>query len=248
LRKNAALAGDLTPDRFANHERYTVKKNLARGLALALLACLLVPLAQAKKQPETWDGLNLKKVKGLDAVYVRPDVQFTPYKSVMLDKVEVEFAKNWAKDVNNSGSPGFKNKPTAEDMQEIKDGLAELMHEVFLQELTKHGYTVVDTAADDTLHVRTAIIDLWVNAPETSDPGMTRTYTTSSGSMTLVLEARDGPTGQLLARVVDGRSDETAAGQFQWTTKASNTNAARRILQDWARKLRESLDRLNGKE
>ena len=86
------------------------------------------------------------------------------------------------------------------------------MHEVFLEELTKHGYTVVDTAAEDTLHVRTAIIDLWVNAPDSNDPGITRTYTTSSGSMTLVLEMRDGPTGQLLARAVDGRSDDTPGG------------------------------------
>jgi len=225
-----------------------VKNPLARGLTLvALLTCLMVPIAHAKKQPESWDGLSLKKVKGLDAVYVRPDVVFTAYKSVMLDKVEVEFAKNWQKDVN-SNSTGFKNKPTAEEMQKIKDGLAELMHEVFLEELTKHGYTVVDTAAEDTLHVRTAIIDLWVNAPDSNDPGITRTYTTSSGSMTLVLEMRDGPTGQLLARAVDGRSDDTPGGQFQWTTKASNSNAARRIMQDWARKLRESLDRINGKE
>ena len=125
--------------------------------------------------------------------------------------MQVEFAKNWQKDVN-SNSTGFKSKPTAEDMQKIKDGLAELMHEVFLEELAKHGYTVVDAAAEDTLHVRTAIIDLWVNAPDSNDPGITRTYTTSAGSMTLVLEARDGPTGQLLARAVDGRSDDTPGG------------------------------------
>jgi hypothetical protein len=112
----------------------------------------------------------------------------------------------------------------------------------------KHGYTLVDTPAEDTLHVRTAIIDLYVNAPDNSDPGITRTYTTSSGSMTLVLEARDGPTGQLLARVVDGRSDGSPGGTFQWTNRATNTQAARQILQAWAKKLRESLDRLNGKE
>jgi uncharacterized protein DUF3313 len=227
-----------------------VKNSIARGLTLAsLLMCLMIPLADAKKQPETWDGLNLKKVKGLDAVYVRPDVEFTPYKSVLLDDVQIEFAKNWARNMSNSStSVGYKRKPTAEDMQEIKDGLSKLMHEVFLEELTKHGYTVVTSAAEDTLHVRTAIIDLYINAPDNDDPGITRTYTTSSGSMTLVLECRDGPTGQLLARVVDGRADDTPGGKFEWTTKASNTNAARRILQDWARKLREGLDRLNGKE
>ncbi|HYJ42349.1 MAG TPA: DUF3313 family protein, partial [Steroidobacteraceae bacterium] len=168
--------------------------------------------------------------------------------SVQLDPVKIEFSKNWEKNSVSGSSLPFSRRPTAEDMQRIREGLAELMQEVFTEELTKHGYTLVDTPAEDTLHVLTAIIDLYINAPDNSDPGITRTYTASSGSMTLVLEARDGPTGQLLARVVDGRSDDSPGGTFQWTNRATNTQAARQILQVWARKLRESLDRLNGKE
>jgi len=121
-----------------------------------------------------------------------------------------------------------------------------LMHEVFLKELVDHGYTVVDAPADDTLSVKTAIIDLYINAPDTNDPGITRSYTTSAGSMTLVLEMRDGPTGQLQARVIDGRSDSTDS-YMTWTTRASNTQDAKRIMQIWAKRLRESLDKLNGK-
>lgn len=227
-----------------------MKTSISRGLViLSVVGCLLASMAQAKeKPPASWDGLELRKVKGLDLVYVRPNVEFTPYKSVQLDPVHIEFAKNWEKNQRTNTSVGFKRPPTAEDMQRIKEGLAELMKEVFMEELTKHGYTLVDTATEDTLHVRTAIIDLYVNAPETNDPGITRTYTTSAGSMTLVLEARDGPTGQLLARVVDGRSDDMPGGQFTWTNRSTNTQAARQTLQVWARKLRESLDRLNGKE
>lgn len=227
-----------------------MKTSISRSLIiLSVVGCLISPMAQAKeKPPANWDGLELRKVKGLDLVYVRPNAEFAPYKSVKLDPVQIEFAKNWGGNLGSNSSVGFKRPPSAEDMQEIKDGLGQLMHEVFLQELTKHGYTVVETAAEDTLHVRTAIIDLYINAPDNDDPGMTRTYTTSSGSMTLVLEMRDGPTSQLLARAVDGRSDDTPGGQFQWTTKASNTNAARQILQVWAKKLREALDRVNGKE
>ena len=82
----------------------------------------------------------------------------------------------------------------------------------------------------------------------THDPGITRTYTTSSGSMTLVLEARDGPTGQLLARVVDGRSDDSPGGTFQWTNRATNTQAARQICRCGRRSCARVLDRLNGKE
>lgn len=226
-----------------------MNKSIPRGLLfLSLVGCLMVSLSQAKQKPPTnWDGLEIRKVKGLDLVYVRPNVEFTPYKSVLLDPVHIEFAKNWEKNQRLNTSPGFRRPPSAEDMQNIKTGLSDLMQEVFTEELTKHGYTIVSTPTDETLHVRTAIINLWINAPDTSDPGITRTYTTSAGSMTLVLEARDGPTGQLLARVVDERSDDNMGRDFQWTTKASNTQAARQSLQAWAKRLRESLDKLNGK-
>jgi hypothetical protein len=218
---------------------------MTRTITLSLLlACVFTTAVVAKeKPPENWDGLERKKVKGLDNVYVRPNVVFTPYKSVMLDPTSVEFAKNWEQNQD------FRNRPTAEDMQRIKDKLAELMREEFTQELVNNGYTVVPAPAEDTLQVRTAIIDLYVNAPDLrSDPGITKSYTTSAGRMTLVLEARDGPTGQLLARAVDNREDDHMGGTMTWTNATTNTADARRIIDVWAKKLRESLDRINGKE
>jgi hypothetical protein len=209
-----------------------------------LLACVLTTAVVAKeKPPESWDGLERRKVKGLDNVYVRPNVQFAPYKSVMLEPAPVEFSKNWEKSFD------FSNQPNASDMQRIKEGLSTLMHDVFAQELIEHGYTVVDAPAQDTLQVRTAIIDLFVNAPDLrSNPGITRSYTTSAGSMTLVLEARDGPSGQLLARVVDNRSDDHMGGTMTWTNSVTNTNDAKQIIRNWAQRLRKALDKLNGKE
>lgn len=225
-----------------------MNKSIPRALAFsALFACFFassfVSVAMSKeKPPENWDGLERRKVKGLDNVYVRPNVVFTPYKSVMLDPTAVEFAKHWEK------SQDFNKRPTADEMQRIKDKLAELMRERYTVELVEHGYTVVTAAAEDTLVVKTAIIDLFINAPDLNDPGITRSYTTSAGRMTLVLEARDGPTGQLLARVVDKQEDDHMGGTMMWTNAATNTNDARRIIDVWAKKLREALDRLNGKE
>jgi hypothetical protein len=66
--------------------------------------------------------------------------------------------------------------------------------------------------------------------------------------MTLVLEARDGPTGQLLARAVDKREDDNFGGRLVWTNATTNMADARMIIDVWAKKLREALDRLNGKE
>ena len=225
-----------------------MNKSITRALSFsALLACLFatsfVTVGMAKeKPPENWDGLERRKVKGLDNVYVRPNVQFAPYKSVQLEPTSVEFQKNWER------SQDFSNRPTAEDMQKIKDKLADLMREGFTEELVKNGYTILDAPAEDTLLVRTAIINLFINAPDLSNPGITRSYTTSAGSMTLVLEARDGPSGQLLARVVDSRTDDSPGGHLQWTNAGTNTQDAKRMIGEWAKRLRQSLDKLNGKE
>jgi hypothetical protein len=225
-----------------------VNKSITRALSVSALAACLFATSFAtvaiskEKPPESWDGLERRKVKGLDNVYVRPNVQFAPYKSVQLEPTSVEFQKNWAK------SQDFNRRPSAEDMQRIKDKLAELMREGFTEELVKGGYTVVDAPADDTLQVRTAIINLFINAPDLQDPGITRSYTTSAGSMTLVLEARDGPSGQLLARVVDSRTNDSPGGALTWTNAATNTNDAKRMIAEWAKRLRQSLDKLNGKE
>lgn len=225
-----------------------MNKSITRALAFsALFACLFatsfVTVAVSKeKPPESWDGLERRKVKGLDNVYVRPNVQFAPYKSVQLEPTPVEFQKNWEKSFD------FSNRPSADDMQKIRTKLSELMREGFTEELVSNGYTVVDAPADDTLVVRTAIIDLFVNAPDLSNPGITRSYTTSAGFMTLVLEARDGPSGQLLARVVDARSESTAGGYLTWTNSVTNVSDAKRMISVWAKRLRQALDKLNGKE
>jgi len=223
-----------------------VKTSFSRALVMSALAtCLFattLSVSAKEKPPENWDGLVRKKVKGLDLVYVRPNVQFAPYKSVILDPTQVEFSKNWEKSFD------FHDRPEASDMERIKSKLSELMHERFLKELVEHGYTVVDAPAEDTLRVGTAIIDLFINAPDTQDAGITRSYTTSSGRMTLVLEARDGPTSQLLARAVDKREDDNFGGRLTWTNSVTNTNDARLIIDVWAKQLRQALDRLNGKE
>jgi len=219
----------------------TARAFIASALAACLFATTLTVVAK-EKPPENWDGLERKKIKGLDSVYVRPNVQFTPYKSVILDPTAVEFSKNWEKSFD------FHDRPDAGDMERIKKALSELMRERFLKELVDHGYTVVDTPAEDTLRVGTAIIDLFINAPDTQDAGITKSYTTSAGRMTLVLEARDGPTGQLLARAVDKREDDNFGGRLVWTNATTNMADARMIIDVWAKKLREALDRINGKE
>src|SRR5688572_25745025 len=101
-------------------EAVTMKTPILRGLACtALVALLSSTVAFAKeKPPESWDGLELRKIKGLDLAYVRPNTQFPAYKSVQLEQVGVEFSKNWERD-----SRDFDRRPTAQDLEEIKQNL-----------------------------------------------------------------------------------------------------------------------------
>lgn len=193
--------------------------------------------------PEEWDGLVRQSGTTLGAVFVRPDAEIPSYTSVMLDPVEVSFARNW--DPNRGGRSQI-NRLDASDVAAIQANLAELFRETFRTELEQAGYKLVDAPGPDTLRVTAAIVDLYITAPETTSAGRSRTYTMNSGRMTLVAELRDSTTGEILARAVDARSARSSA---TWTVanRVTNTTEARRAMVIWARALRDSLDNLYGR-
>jgi hypothetical protein len=230
----------------ALEERNTM--NIANTRRAAVLICVAVIGACAtpasKKPPAEWDGLARREVKGLDNVYVRPNVEIPAYKTVMIDPVQVEFSKDWEP---NDNQRDISRHLDAEDLQKIKTEVGRLFRESFSDELAKGGYPLIEQPQDDTMRVLPAIINLYINAPDTMSAGRSRTYTTEAGRMTLVMEIRDGPTGQLLARVVDARTAGGMGGYMTWTNSTTNRADAQREFDDWAKRLRNALDRLNGK-
>jgi Protein of unknown function (DUF3313) len=219
----------------------------AMHVALALLvsgAVVLLPMAVAADEPpQEWDGLARVKSKNLDHVYKLPEADFSGYKRVRLDPIEVEFDKNW-KPNDSTRSPS--QRLTNSDIEKIKQALAEEFRKVFTEELTKNGYPVVEENDDDVLRVSAAIVNLYINAPEKMSAGRTRTYTTSAGHMTLIAELRDSVTGKLMARAVDSVQGRDT-GNFQITNSVTNMSSARTALSKWARVLREGLDDATGR-
>jgi Protein of unknown function (DUF3313) len=219
----------------------------AKHVALALLVsgavALLPMLVAADEPPQEWDGLVRVKSKNLDHVYKLPEADFSGYKRVRLDPIEVEFDKNW-KPNDSTRSPS--QRLTNSDIEKIKQALAEEFRKVFTEELTKNGYAVAGENDDDVLRVSAAIVNLYINAPEKMSAGRTRTYTTSSGHMTLVAELRDSVTGKLMARAVDSVQGRDT-GNFQITNSVTNMSSARTALSKWARVLREGLDDATGR-
>jgi Protein of unknown function (DUF3313) len=193
--------------------------------------------------PEEWDGLVRQPGTRLGAVFVKPDAEIVAYQNVLLDPVEVSFARNWTP--NRGGRSGPTRLDTA-DVAAIQSGLAELFRETFRAELARGGYKLVDEAGPDTIRVTAAIVDLYVTAPDTMTAGRSRVYTANTGRMTLVAELRDSVTGEILARAVDTRSGRSS-GTWQITNRVTNTADARRAIGVWASALRQGLDELYGR-
>lgn len=215
--------------------------NSMRFLAAACL-CLASVVASAGP-PETWDGLEYRKTKGIDALYVRPGIELKAYRSLVLDPVQVAFDKNW--DPNRS-SRSLSGRLTTADLQEIKDEMASEFRRLFGEQLAAAGYDIVAKPLDDTLRVSAGLADVNITAPDAMTAGSSRIYTMSAGRMTLVMELRDGPTGQLLARVVD-RHVGSETGYAQITNGVTNSAEFRRAVTAWAKRLVQGLDKLEGK-
>lgn len=189
------------------------------------------------------DGLQKISVKGIDVVYALPGATFATYDSVMIDKrVEVSFRKDF--DPKKTGS---RMKLTTAELDEIRAGVGQAVYEEFVKELTtkKGTYALSETAGPNVLVVRLSIANLYANAPDTMQPGRSRTYTVSAGEMTLFAELFDSETGAVLARVID-RREARDTGMLMMTDSVTNSAEVRNMARTWARILRERMDAAHG--
>jgi len=210
--------------------------------ASALLSTAATPASRADlDEAMSLDGLQKIKVKDVDLAYARPGASLAGYTSVKLDPVEVAFRKDW-----NPDRTGSRIKLSAEERESIRSGVAKIVFDEFQKELqTKSGYKVVNESGPDVLRVKVNIVNLYVNAPDTKSPGMSRTYTVSAGEMTLFAELYDSETGQVLARVVD-RREARGSGRMELSNSVQNAGEAAAIASIWARILRNGLDKAHG--
>lgn len=216
----------------------------SRVLIVAFITLNIASCSTAPKEPEvTPDGLVEVLGTEVDKLYRLPEADLGEYSEFGLAPCTVAFRKHWQRDQNNSRMD-FSHRVTQEDVDRIKDGLAAYCDTLFREELLQDpAYTLVDDFDDgqNVLVIKPSIVNLDVNAPDVRSASMMRSYTTSAGEMTLNLELVDGTTGQVLARVID-RQQDFDSGQMEWTTTASNSAEARRILRAWSKQLRAGLD------
>ncbi len=219
-----------------------LNKNRVLGQLAGLIPLLLAAtvLAQQPKNPDeamSYDGLQKINIKGIDMAYALPGATLSGYSKVMIDPIGVRFHKSWKPTVAGS----TRSVPSSEQ-QKIRDNVAKIVYDAFVEELKKGGYSVVTEPGPDVLLVRAAIVNLYITAPDVMTPGRTKVYTVSAGEMTLLAELADSETGEIIARVLD-RFQSRATGNFQVSSGVFNVGEARSGASSWAKILRGELDK-----
>ena len=196
---------------------------------------------QGNAPQETAEGLDLKHESRSTLAYKKPGVDFAEYDKVQIAPSTVAFKKNWKRDYNR-GAASLSTQVREKDVIRIKESVAELLDEVFLEEFTRdNGYPIVKQATEGTLLIRPAIINLDVHAPDIATSTRRTTFTNDSGSATLYLELYDAVSGEILARVLDSQVAGDR-GYYQWSNRVTNRADAKRIIRSWAKTLRTKFD------
>lgn len=198
-------------------------------LLAALAMAVAGPAIAADAPAESIDGLVEVRSSRMDAAFLFPGADFRPYGKVMLDEPEVAFRPNWVRDMNRSRRSG---RVTDADAARILASVSTNTTDIFTAEFTRAGFEVVTAPGPDVLRVRTGIVNLVVNAPDTMSAGRSTTFTTNAGEATLVVEVRDSLTNGLLGRVVDRRETRGLPGQ---TNRVTNTAEFQTLARNWAR-------------
>ena len=134
----------------------------------------------------------------------------------------------------NQSKRSLSRQITQADADKIIAAAQSNFDDIFNEAFEKAGYPVVTAPGPDVVRVSTAVINLYVNAPDTMSAGRTTTYTTDAGEATLIIEARDSMTRALLARVLDRRETRSTGGTMQSTSRVTNVSDFRSLFKQWA--------------
>jgi hypothetical protein len=189
----------------------------------------------------TVDGLHRMDNSVMALGYMKPDLDLRQYTKIMLDPVTVAYQKDPGdrrSSVLSGQESNFALRPS--QMDDLKSWFQEAVVEALTED---DGYEIVETPAPDVLLVTAKLIDLIVRIPTQNTSGRSRSATSSYGEVTLIVEARDSETGEILARAAD-RQDPTRTGARSLTQVSTVfvKNDTRTLFRHWADLMRQRLD------
>jgi hypothetical protein len=191
---------------------------VAVGGAVLMTSSCLAEAASA-------DGLVPVRSWNLDELSMRPNVDLASYRKVVIDPPQIAFRNDW-----NQSEQDYRGKTRrllSDDVRSIVEDMKSVMQSSVAEAFNARGYEIVRSSGPGVLRLTPTAADVYVNAGDETPPGATKLFTKDAGEATLVLEARDSLSGELLARVVDHRiARETKGTQIRDLRRTTNvTNA-----------------------
>jgi hypothetical protein len=231
-------------EKILNYKMTTHGFQLPRAWRVfASLAFLLLPIfghAQEDEEVgtnESYDGLVVVEGSRAYVAFIDPKADFSVFKRVAILDPQVAFRSNWRRDVNRSRSRNVRPS----DVERIKEDVARLFREVFVEQLEVAGYEVVNYGDEDVVVLRPAILELDITAPDLRDAGRSRTYAVNRSEATVLLELIDSVSGDIIGRAVDRRGSRGGSLAMS-NNRMTNRADARREFRVWADMLVEFLN------
>jgi len=213
-------------------------------IRILILACALVLAGFANAQaPEvSYDGL-VKQEKGrFKLTYVDPDIDFTAYNKYIPGSAQFQFRA-----VKKTSSTTARRSNQREFWISEKDQqkLEETVSSIFADELSKsETFTEVDEPGPDTLIIRGALHDIVSQVPP-DIIGRGEIYLSSVGEATLIIEAVDSLSGEVIFRAIERRAAQRPGGQAIMSNTVTTWAEVRRLARRWASNLREGMDAIH---
>lgn len=222
-----------------------MKKILSVTLAFALIGCAQQsPSIQSGPDAETtFDGLVRIDNSRFQSAWVDPDIDMTRYNKIIPGGAEFEFRA-----VKDTGGSTQRARNNTSEFYISENNRAKLVDEtsaIFREELGKsQHFTVTDQPAADALIIHGAMLDIVSHVPPDMI-GRGEVYLSSVGEATLVLEARDSLSGQVVFRAADRRAAQQTGSSMQRSNSVTTWAEVRRMARRWATRLREGLDSIH---
>jgi uncharacterized protein YceK len=226
----------LTPYRGDNK----MKKIYLTLAVLMIAGCSSAPptIQQGPDAEVSYDGLHAVDNSIFRQAWADPDIDFSRYHRIMPGGAFFEY-RAVRKTSSSSARRGSSSEFYIDD--DAREKLKNLTSEIFNEELSKSTrFTVAEAPDQDVLVIRGGLHDIVSNVPP-DIIGRGDIYLSSVGEITLILEAVDSMSGEVIFRAVERRALDSHGAAIR-SSSVTTTAEVRRVLRRWATTLRNGLD------
>ena len=213
-------------------------------MALVMAGCASAPpTVQTGPDAEvSYDGLHLVDNSVFKMAWADPDADWARYNKFIPGGAVYEF-RAVKKGSSTARATSSQSEFWIDDKSRAK--LEEETKNIFTEELAKSTrFTVTDARAADALIIRGALHDIVSNVPSTANTaGRSEVYLSSVGEATLILEAVDSLSGEVIFRAVERRAAAPSTGGVR-ANSVTTWSEVRRMVRRWATTLQKGMDSL----